>query len=102
MNHITIRLITSPSESLDVELLGGQAGSLGGTAHALDPGLGAADVDVAVGQVGDPVLQGGQVVDPVQPGPEPGVTGATVTGQGYDAQPALPGDHLELAGEQWL
>src|SRR4051794_4104351 len=102
MNHITIRLITSPSESLDVELLGREAGSLGGTAHALDPRLGATDVDVAVGQVGDPVLHGGQVVDPVEPGPEPGVTGAPVTGQRYDAQPTLAGDDLELAGKQRL
>ena len=59
----------------------GDAGGLGRTPHALGPGLGPADVDVALGDVGHPVAQRGEVVGRTDAVAEPGVGGAPAAGQ---------------------
>src|SRR4051794_36910667 len=102
MNHITIRLIRSPSEGLDVQLLGGQAGSLCGAADALGPRLGAADVDVTLGKVRDPVPQRSEVVDALETGAEPRARGPPVPGKRYDVQPPFACDHVEFPAEERL
>src|SRR4051794_25660685 len=102
MNHITILLISSPSEDLDVELLGGESRGSGGATYALDPGFRAADVDVARRDVRRPVQHRGDVVDALGSCAEPGVACPAVAGQVHDPQPALAAEHFELRGEQRL
>ena len=83
-----------------MELVRWEAGRLGDAAHGLDPVLGAADVHVALGQVGHPPGEGGHVVGRVDAGPEPGVGCPPVAGKPQDLQPPFDGELVELALEQ--
>src|SRR3954469_8774944 len=60
MNQRTIFFIGPPAKALDVETVSGEAGGLGGTADVVGPRLGAADLDVALGDVGHPPGERGQ------------------------------------------
>src|SRR3954466_9851811 len=72
MHQRTMRFIGgSPAKALDVETVCGQACGLGGAADVVGPRLGAAYVDVALGEVGHPVEEGGQVVGGAGAGGEP-------------------------------
>ena len=73
----------SPAEGLEVEPVLGEAGGEQGGADQGGPGLGAADVDVALGDVGHPAQEGGQVVDALaDAAAEPGaVDGAARAGR---------------------
>ena len=68
-----MRFIGSPPEGLDVEPVGGRPAARRVRADEVGPGLGAADVDVALGDVGDPVAQGGEVVGGADAVAQPGV-----------------------------
>src|SRR3954465_11361190 len=88
MNQRTMRFTGSPTEALDVEVVCWEAGGLGGATDVGGPRLGAADVHVALGEVGHPVGEGGQVVGGADPGAEPRAGRAPVPGQQHQGQGA--------------
>jgi hypothetical protein len=60
-----MRLTVSPAERLEMEPVLGEAGAEQGVPDQRGPDLGAADEDVALGDVGHPVAQRVEVVDTV-------------------------------------
>lgn len=62
-NQKVSRFIGSPLEGLEVESLRRQTGGEAGGADQFGPLLGAADVDVAIGDIRDPPQQRLQIVD---------------------------------------
>ena len=84
----------SPRKGLEMESVRGEAGVGQRAAHEVGPRLGAAEVDVTLGDVGDPVAESGEVVDSVRgadPVPEPGVGTAPASGEVEDLRPYLAG-----------
>ena len=64
-----MRFTGSPAEGLEMEPVLGEAGASRGSRTRSVHALGAADEDVALGDVGHPVQQGRDVVDPVVDAP---------------------------------
>jgi hypothetical protein len=84
-----MRFMGSPREGLEMEPVLGEAGGGQGGADQVGPVLGAADVDVAVGDVGDPVQEGGQVVDRPHAVAEPRVRAAAMSRERQHPEPLL-------------
>src|SRR4051812_42936552 len=97
-----MRLMRSPREGLEMELVRGESGRHQAAPYRVGPGFGAAHVDVAVGDVRDPEEEGAHVVGRADAVPEPRARGAAVSGEPEHLEAALPGQHVDLPCEQRL
>src|ERR1700712_3796295 len=95
-----MRFMGLPAKALDVEMVSGKAGGLRGAPDVLGPGFGAADVDIAIGDVGHPMGQGCPVVGVADAVAEPGGGLASVSGQPDDLQAPLGGERVQFLLEQ--
>src|SRR5215207_1982865 len=98
-SHKVMRLMVSPAKGLGVGGVAGDAGSLLEAFHAGGPGRWAAEEDIALGEVRDPLLQAALLVGGE---PEDGGRRRARAGQVDDLEPLLGGEDLELVGEQRL
>jgi hypothetical protein len=92
-NHRVMRLMKSPREGLEMELVGWQAGVGEGASDQLGPVLGPADVHVPFGDVGDPVAQRDEVVHLLHGAdavPEPGARRPAMSREVEDVESSLP------------
>jgi hypothetical protein len=83
-----------------MELLSRQACRREGAAKCVGPRAGTADVDVAFGNVWDPVQEGCQVVGPADPAAQPGIRTSSAARQSQHAQPALGCDRVDLRSKE--
>src|SRR3954447_10201243 len=97
-----MRLMRSPGKGLEVEPVLGEAGVGQGAADQVGPALGPADVDVALGDVRDPVAQSGEVVGAAYAVTEPGAGVAATARQAEVLEPLLAAQDLQLVEEQGL
>src|SRR3954465_11329796 len=97
-----MRLMRSPREGLEMDLVRGESGRRQTAPYGGGPAFGTAHVDVAVDDVGDPVEEGAHVVGPTDPLAEPGARVPTVSGQPEHLEAAFLGEYVDLPCEQWL
>src|SRR5690242_8558646 len=89
--HRTMRLTMSPAEALEVDVLLGHAGRAQVADDEVGPRTRTADVDVALGHVGDPGGEGGEVAGSLDPVAQPRVGGPPGAGDAPGDEAAVPG-----------
>src|SRR3954451_17818086 len=97
-----MRFMALPPKAFDVEVVRGQAGGLRAATDVVSPGLGAADVDVAFGNVRYPVGQRGQITRLTDAASQPRTGFAAVARQPNDLQPTGLGQRPQLRLEDGL